>query len=84
MAANYQRGGILWVLLFLIFLLAAIGFGWYWYQGNPDVVTKWFKGHVRENRSYVTYEEYLNKKQREKTFATWKTKIQKIFNRSEK
>ncbi len=79
-----QGGSVLSTLLFIILFLAALGFGWYWYQENPDVVQGWVGRHPSEDRGYLTYEEYLSKKKREKTLENWKSWVTKTLDQVRK
>ncbi|MBI4387883.1 MAG: hypothetical protein HY582_02425 [Candidatus Omnitrophica bacterium] len=79
-----QTGGILSTLLFIVVFLVAIVFGWYWYQENPEVIQGWLGHHPSEDRGYLTYEEYLSKKKREKTLESWKSWVEKTFGQVHK
>ena len=85
MMAINQKGNIFSFLIFLILLITTIGFGWVWYQGHEELVSKWLKqGKASKDRGYMTYEEYLRKKERTKTVTELKSKIHNLIENSKK
>ncbi len=81
--AQNARGSILSLLLLL--LIAGV-LGLYLYQGatgNSFKFPEWFpsfsKSTPTDERGYMTYEEYVKKKEREKMFRQWKEKLEGLF-----
>ena len=69
-----RRGGAL-ILIILLIVIAAAALEFYVSNGKP------FSEYTKpsSNRSYLTYEEHLAAKEREKRISELKTKVQGVF-----
>ncbi len=75
-----KSGSLLGSFLFLIFFIAAAAVGWYWYQTHPEFGNGLI-GKSGQARGYLTYEDYLKKREREKNFQEFKKNAADFFNR---
>lgn len=76
-----KRGGFLGSLLLIIFLLAGGILIFLWYKEKPELVDRWMAQDKSRNRGYMTYEEHLRKKEKERDVTELKEKIASFFKR---
>lgn len=75
------KGGVLGLVLGLIILF---GVSWFVFRisGREAMLMRWL-GSDSKDRGYLTYEEYKQKKVREKTVEAWKLRIKSLLPKND-